>query len=112
MNSIERCNELIKEKHANWIGISNQVAIKEVLDERFKLQARTDRLTVKLEKKEKIIDLMADAMAMIMTDIKVVRKQFEKQYCEFITSDEDCCWKTSIECSDCIKQYFEKKVGE
>ena len=28
MNSVERCNELIKEKHANWIGISNQVEIK------------------------------------------------------------------------------------
>lgn len=24
---IERCNELIKEEHCNWIGISNQKAI-------------------------------------------------------------------------------------
>lgn len=29
----ERCNQLIKQEHANWIGISNQVAIIRVLNE-------------------------------------------------------------------------------
>lgn len=28
---IKRCEELIKEKHANWIGISNQKAIENVI---------------------------------------------------------------------------------
>lgn len=31
--AIERCNELIKVEHANWIGISNQLAIDTVLQE-------------------------------------------------------------------------------
>ena len=29
---IERCEELIKTEHANWIGISNQLAIAHILD--------------------------------------------------------------------------------
>lgn len=51
--AIERCNQLIKVEHANWIGISNQVAIETVLnliqnqqEEIFKLQAKVDRLKV------------------------------------------------------------------
>lgn len=28
----ERCNQLIKVEHANWIGISNQIAITTVLN--------------------------------------------------------------------------------
>ena len=34
----ERCNQLIKPEHANWIGISNQIAIKTVLSELERLQ--------------------------------------------------------------------------
>ena len=34
LSAVDRCYELIKEKHANWIGISNQEAIKEVLQDR------------------------------------------------------------------------------
>lgn len=30
--AIKRCNELIKVEHANWIGISNQMAIETVLN--------------------------------------------------------------------------------
>lgn len=30
--TIERCKELIKTEHANWIGISNQEAIRELLN--------------------------------------------------------------------------------
>lgn len=45
----ERCNQLIKAEHANWIGISNQIAIGTVLSE--------------LEKKEAIINEMAKQLA-------------------------------------------------
>ena len=34
LSAVDRCYELIKEKHANWLGISNQLAIKEVLQDR------------------------------------------------------------------------------
>ena len=39
LSSIDRCYELIKEKHANWLGISNQLAIKEILQDREKYLA-------------------------------------------------------------------------
>lgn len=44
-----RCNELIKVEHANWIGISNQEAIQTVLNE--------------LDKKDKIIDILLNEAA-------------------------------------------------
>lgn len=47
-----------------------------------------------------------------MIDIKVVKSQFEKEYCDFINSNEECCWKTDSDCTDCIKQYFERKVED
>ena len=34
LSAVDRCYELIKEKHSNWIGITNQEAIKEVLTDR------------------------------------------------------------------------------
>lgn len=30
---VERCKQLIRKEHANWIGISNQLAIKHILEE-------------------------------------------------------------------------------
>ena len=46
--AIERCKQLIKVEHANWIGISNQLAIITVLN--------------LIEKQDKIIDLMAEQL--------------------------------------------------
>lgn len=62
-----------------------------------------------IDERDKIIDEMANTMSAICTGIVVVREQFEKQYCEFITSNEDCCWKTDKSCADCIKEYFEER---
>lgn len=42
---IKRCEELIKKEHANWIGISNQLAIAHLIE-------RTKELEVKLEFKK------------------------------------------------------------
>ena len=62
------------------------------------------------QKLRKQIDLMADTLSAICTGLSSIREQFEKSYCEFINSDEDCCWKTDMTCKDCIKQYFERKL--
>ena len=64
-----------------------------------------------IEKKDKIINRMAKKIGEIMTDIEVIKRQFEEKYCEFITSDDDCCMKVDKDCSDCIKEYFEKEEG-
>lgn len=64
------------------------------------------------DERDKIIDEMANTMSAICTGIVTIREQFEKQYCEFITSDEDCCWKTDKSCAECIKEYFEKRCKD
>lgn len=65
-----------------------------------------------LNKKDKMIDEMSKIINIMMTDIKVVKSQFEKEYCDFINSNEECCWKTDSDCTDCIKKYFERKVED
>ena len=48
--AIKRCEELIKPKHANWIGISNQEAIRELLNkskEKRQMTVNSDILKVK-----------------------------------------------------------------
>ena len=70
---------------------------------------KADRENIQLKKQ---IDLMATTLSAICTGLSTVREHFEKEYCEFINSDKDCCWKTDTSCKDCIKQYFERKVRD
>ena len=43
-DDVKRCNELIKVQHANWIGISNQLAISHILAEREQKDKRIQEL--------------------------------------------------------------------
>ena len=43
-DDVKRCNELIKVEHANWIGISNQLAISHILAEREQKNKRIQEL--------------------------------------------------------------------
>lgn len=105
--AIERCKELIKQEHANWIGISNQIAIEEVLNmlkEKDKeiesiryIKNNFDYVVQKeIEKKDKIIDLMAEYIN------------------EIDVSEEICEGKTMCDenCKECIKKYFKSKAEE
>ena len=65
---------------------------------------------VELQQKDKQINMLTSKLSDVCTGIDVIREQFKKEYCEFINSDEDCCWKTDKNCQDCIKQYFERKT--
>lgn len=71
-----------------------------------------NKVLSELDKKDKIINAMAIELSALDTGLSVVREQFRKEYCEFINSDEDCCWKTNKDCKDCIIDYFTKKVEE
>lgn len=83
------------------LSIEEKEAIETALNLITKLQKEN-------EEKEKQIDLMAEEISAICTGISSVREQLEKNYCEFINSDKDCCWKTDKSCKDCIFEYFEK----
>ena len=56
-DDVKRCNELIKVEHANWIGISNQLAISHILAE--------------LEQKDKQIQELEDKLQDINTYILI-----------------------------------------
>ncbi len=106
----KRYEEIKRKKDIRVIGFrkKQQRYLETKREERDRL--RIEHLKLENEKKDKIIDEMAKQMSAICTGISIVREQFEKCYCEFINTDEDCCWKTDKECKDCIKQYFERKV--
>lgn len=118
--AIERCNELIKESHSCWIGITNQEAIYTVLNLIDKQQAEIEDIKIRkerqlnrfskykenienkheeiyedlvqeIEKKDKIIDLMAEY---IKEPYRVIAFGSRKP-------------KTEI-----IKEYFKNKVKE
>ena len=59
MNSLERCKELIKEKHSNWIGLSNQEAIKEII-EKFENSIPKSKIQEKLKELEKKEEELSD----------------------------------------------------
>ena len=113
--AIERCNELIKESHSCWIGLSNQKAIQEVLNmlkEKDReinrksstinaLQCALHGRTEERDRKDNIItrqNKQIDLMAEYINEIDV--------------SEEICEGKTMCDenCKECIKQYFESKA--
>lgn len=70
-----------------------------------------DKIIIKdkeIEEKDKQIDLMAKTISLIYSGVDLVKRKIEESYCEFLNSNEDCCWKTDKHCKDCVKQYFEK----
>ncbi len=101
--TIERCKELIKTEHANWIGISNQEAIRELLNmlkEKDKeinrksstikalqcaLHERTeerDRKDYIIARQKKQIDLMAEKIfqeGIVWDDKEEVKQYFERK---------------------------------
>lgn len=81
-----RCNELIKVEHANWIGISNQEAIDVVLNELDKddniisdLQNEVTLKQCELDKKDKIINAMAEQLTTPVNGIDWVIDYFTKK---------------------------------
>lgn len=83
-----------------------------LIQSRRKWKNRYYKMKRKLKEKNKTIDLMAEAISSMDTDIKVIKKQTKEEYCDFLKSDAEYCWKTDVECRDCIKQYFENKAKE
>lgn len=85
--AIERCNKLIETEYSNWIGITNQKAIETVLNMLKEKEAE-------IEKKDKMIDLMAEFIEKVTVDLKVA-------------FGENMLWNQNE-----IKQYFERKAEQ
>ena len=56
-DDVKRCNELIKVEHANWIGISNQLAISHILAEREQDKKYIKNLELALKIINKVTDI-------------------------------------------------------
>ena len=79
---INRCKELIKTEHSNWIGMSNQDAISNVL---------IDRETWK-----KIAEKLAEEMAL-------------HGICSGV-EESDKCYANEIQCKQCIIDWAKREV--
>lgn len=68
---IKRCEQLIKPEHANWIGISNQLAIAHVVDRVKELEEENKKYIVQLtdEQYRNLVDVIR----------KEVKKEFEQK---------------------------------
>ena len=68
---IKRCEQLIKPEHANWIGISNQLAMAHVVDRVKELEEENKKYIVQLtdEQYRNLVDVIR----------KEVKKEFEQK---------------------------------
>ena len=76
---IKRCEQLIKPEHANWIGISNQLAIAHVVDRVKELEAKTeikqivDKIPIEeIEERIKIDIMSEEAFNELIDNFEVV----------------------------------------
>lgn len=80
--TIERCKELIKTEHANWIGISNQEAIRELLN---KLKEKDKEIEHQIEKRNNqkaelaILNEKQKEMNKLINTVKSYKGQMEKE---------------------------------
>ena len=79
-DDVKRCNELIKVEHANWIGISNQLAISHILAER-----EQDKKRIKELEEENAMLKKADNIARDV-NIEEVTEVMNKSYEEFMSN--------------------------
>ena len=104
--TIERCEELIKPEHANWIGISNQEAIRELLNILKEKDKEIEKLQEENETTWKLNENMSKRHLNDVCKIKNDEKQIDLM-AEHIQNG--CDFDNRIKTKEEIKQYFEQK---
>ena len=98
----ERCKALTNPEQGCWIGISNQKAIDTVLSE--------------LEKKDKEYEELTEASKELCKTVNLMKKVINEMAKHIhLSGDYECLNKEceddgNIDCEECIKEYFTKKV--
>ncbi len=146
--AIKRCNKLIETEHSNWIGITNQKAIKTVLNMLKENSAEIHQKNTELAEKnaeiEKYKKLLADNLAKCVNDhikakhkadtdleylnigwqlelekkdkmIDLMAEEMKKRATcplDDYNYDLDCENKCNNNTKECWKQYFERKVKD
>ncbi len=104
--TIERCEELIKPEHANWIGISNQEAIRELLNILKEKDKEIEKLQEENETTWKLNENMSKRHLNDVCKIKNDEKQIDLM-AEHIQNG--CDFDNRIKTKEEIKQYFKSK---
>ena len=136
--AIDRCNELIKSEHANWIGISNQNAIEIALNmlkekdrEIGKLKKHNKELLRKLRNRVKEVKKL-NKYSLYKKEFKTLNEQLKNKdkiidfmaecielqqadnidttNLEGICKEKKCKKKCLTVDKECIKQYFKSKA--
>lgn len=87
------------EQWKNYCTVDLEGQISDVRNENFEYKAE-------LEKKEKIIDEMAEYINLLSEELIAETGTNDLSFCE----TEECVKNPEINCKDCIKEYFTKKV--
>lgn len=83
-DDVKRCNELIKVEHANWIGISNQLAISHILAEREQKDKRIQELEEYIAIAPNLDEMTATKYIVIQEEAYIRGKAEEQQKAEQI----------------------------
>ena len=127
--AIDRCNELIESGHANWIGISNQNAIKTVLNMLKKKDKEIEKLKKENEhwkngferelenNRENTCELLKQDLIIRKKDkqIDLMAEEINNSFlntCPYIDYeiDLDCENRCNDDYKECWKQYFKNKA--
>ena len=60
--AIKRCEKLIEVQNANWIGISNQLAIKHILEELKQYKKKTKELEEENKRKDMFVEMAKEVI--------------------------------------------------
>ena len=93
----------IEDNKIKPIGEMLQDKIHRLKKENFKLQARTDRLTVEIEKADTVIDLMAEEISEWLGTCPLDKYDWQEIDCDKVCEDD---------MKECWKQYFYKKAED
>ena len=97
LNMLKENSEEIKNYKKRNKDLSNQILM--LYKEQDNNAARIEKKNAEIEKKDKIIDLMANSFA---------EEGFYSEHCQTLIDNEIC----PNDCDKCVKQYFERKSEE
>ena len=106
MTKEEEAIEILKGMIKSYIeadecGLSNN-------DFKHEIRAMQTEKDKEIEKKDKIIDLMAKYINYLSDELVQATGKNELKFCD----GNKCCKDSNYSCEECIKQYFERKVEE
>ena len=100
--AIENLTDLLKQRNEKQVEITTYDLF-ENIETVLSMLKEKDK---EIEKKDKIIDLMAKYINYLSDELVQATGKNELKFCD----GNKCCKDSNYSCEECIKQYFERKV--